>query len=346
MYLVRPIANTDLSALVHLAEQSGAGMTTLPPEEAQLRKRIEASNASFAGTAAKADEFYMFVLVDTGQNGEGERVVGTAALVAAVGLRQAFYSYRVGLTVHASEELGIYTKAPTLFLSNDYTGCSELCSLFLAPRARKNRNGALLSKSRMMFIAQFRERFARQTIAELRGYLNEHGRSPFWDCVGLHFFSMEFARADYLTGIGKKSFVAELMPKHPLYVTLLSREAQAAIGQTHLATAPARAMLENEGFRYTEHVDIFDAGPAVECDTDNIGVVRASSLVRAVEAHGEPAGKLLLVGNTRFADFRCALATGQITPDGVTLPAEVMAGLGVREGDTVRAVPLLVGERG
>jgi arginine N-succinyltransferase len=342
MYVIRPIASADLPALVALAEQSGAGMTTLPPEEAQLKKRIEASNASFAGAAEKADEFYMFVLVDAAS----ERVVGTAALAAAVGLRQAFYSYRVGLTVHASEELGIYTKAPTLFLSNDYTGSTELCSLFLAPRARKNRNGALLSKSRMLFIAQFRERFAKQTIAELRGYSDEAGRSPFWDGVGTHFFSMEFSRADYLTGIGKKSFVAELMPKHPLYVTLLSREAQAAIGQTHPATAPARAMLEDEGFRYDEHVDIFDAGPAVECDTDHIGVVKHSRIVAAEEARGsQETGPIMMVANTRFADFRCTLATTNLAGERIELDAQAMAALGVRSGDPVRVVPLLTGDR-
>ena len=41
---------------------------------------------------------------------------------------------------------------------------------------------------------------------------------------------MEYSTADYLTGIGQKSFIAELMPKHPVYVNLLPADARDAIG--------------------------------------------------------------------------------------------------------------------
>lgn len=41
---------------------------------------------------------------------------------------------------------------------------------------------------------------------------------------------------------GQKSFIAELMPKHPLYVDFLSPEARESIGQVHPHTAPARAI--------------------------------------------------------------------------------------------------------
>ena len=51
----------------------------------------------------------------------------------AVGLGEAWYAYRVGLATHASPELGVFTQTPTLFLTNDHTGQSELCSLLLHP---------------------------------------------------------------------------------------------------------------------------------------------------------------------------------------------------------------------
>jgi arginine N-succinyltransferase len=340
---VRPIAMSDLATLVDLASRAGVGLTTLPSNEALLARRIEISNASFAGEADRADEMFMFVLCDTAT---GE-VVGTAAIATAVGLRQAFYSYRVGLTVHASEELGIFTQTPTLFLSNDHTGNSELCSLFLDPEYRKGRNGSLLSKSRFLFIADFKARFSKTIIAELRGLSDANGRSPFWDGVGRHFFSMEFSRADYLTGLGKKSFVAELMPKHPLYSSLLSKEAQEAIGKTHELTRPAQAMLEEEGFEYENHVDIFDAGPTVECDVDKIGAV-AKSQIYAVQITEDPLSTLSdparsmswLVSNRRFADYRCALVRQGLAASHFTLDPETAATLDVRAGDSVRAVPL------
>ena len=137
MMIIRPIAHADLSALVGLAKSTGVGLTTLPPNEAELAKRVEAAVTSFAGTAHKAEEIFLFVLEDTA-NG---KVVGTCGLATAVGLRQPWYSYRVGLVVHASQELGLFTQTPTLFLSNDHTGHTELCSLFLAPEYRRDRNG-------------------------------------------------------------------------------------------------------------------------------------------------------------------------------------------------------------
>ena len=89
---------------------------------------------------------------------------------------------------------------------------------------------------------------------------------------------MEYSTADYLTGIGQKSFVAELMPHHPVYVNLLPEAARAAIGEVHSDTEPARKLLEQEGFRYEGYVDIFDAGPTLECFRDDIDAVRRSAV--------------------------------------------------------------------
>ncbi len=344
--IVRPIAAADLPALLQLAGSAGVGLTTLPANEEQLKKRIDASLASFAGGAARADEMFVFVLEDLAadkEQTEQTRIVGICAIAAAVGLRQPWYSYRVGLVVHASQELGIFTQTPTLFLSNDHTGQSELCSLFLDPAYRVGKNGSLLSKCRFLFLAQFRERFSKKIIAEMRGVSDANGKSPFWDSLGRHFFSMEFGEADYLTGIGKKSFVAELMPKHPLYSSFLTPEAQAVIGKTHEMTRPALAMLESEGFRYEGHVDIFDAGPAVECDVDDIGAVAASRIYQvgadSTAAAGTPEVTFLL-SNTSLDGFRVLLA--RATPQGEVFPlsAEQCAVLGVKPGDAVRAVPL------
>lgn len=60
------------------------------------------------------------------------------------------------------------------------------------------------------------------------------------------------------------------MPKHPIYTHFLSQEAQDVIGQVHPQTAPARAVLEKEGFRYRNYIDIFDGGPTLECDIDRV----------------------------------------------------------------------------
>ena len=75
------------------------------------------------------------------------------------------------------------------------------------------------------------------------------GNSPFWEWLEAHFFSMDFPTADYLSGIGNKVFIAELMPRYPIYTNLLSQEAQDVIGHVHEKTRPALRLLEREGFR-------------------------------------------------------------------------------------------------
>jgi arginine N-succinyltransferase len=347
MFFVRPIARDDLPAIFTLSERSGAGLTTLPANRERLSERIERSVASFAATADRGDACYMFVLIDS----RDERVVGICAIEAAVGLKEPWYNYHVGTLVHASRALGVYTVAPTLFLANDHTGHSELCSLFLDQAFRVGTNGALLSKSRLLFIAEFAHLFAAKVIAELRGKLDENGLSPFWEGLGRHFFAMEYSTADYLTGIGQKAFIAELMPKHPVYVNLLPQAARDAIAAVHVDTAPARVMLEQEGFRYEGYVDIFDAGPTLECFRDTIDAVRLSQTLPVTLGEEDPVPDSLtdtvpwLVANRKFEDFRVLVAAAPSRVDRFPLLPYAANALGIGEGDSVRAVPLAPRDR-
>jgi arginine N-succinyltransferase len=350
MFFVRPITRADLSAVLALSERTGSGLTTLPANRDRLLERIDRSLASFAHAADKASACYMFVLVEALDSTE-ERVVGISAIEAAVGLAEPWYNYHVGTLVHASRALDVYTVTPTLFLSNDHTGHTELCSLFLDERYRIGKNGALLAKSRLLFIAEFTTLFAGKVIAELRGRLEADGSSPFWEGLGRHFFAMEYSRADYLTGTGQKSFIAELMPRHPVYVNLLAPPAREAIGAVHADTAPARAMLEQEGFRYEGYVDIFDAGPTVECARDNIDAVRRSTVMACTLGEEDPVPDSLtddilwLVCNRHFGEWRALVTAAPARVDRFPLLPYAAEALGVAEGDSVRVVPLAPSDR-
>jgi arginine N-succinyltransferase len=334
--VIRPIQLSDLDALVHMAKTAGAGFTSLPPVPDYLKKKIELSQKSFAARGERpGHERYMFVLEDS----ESGAIGGCCAVEAACGLDEAFYNYHVGLTVHASRVLKVYNKIPTLYLSNDLTGTSVLCSLYLRPDFRTGGAGKLLSKCRLMFMANHPQRFAEKVIAEMRGVSDEKGRSPFWEGLGRHFFSIEYSDAEHIVGMGNKSFIAELMPPHPIYAVLLPSEARAVIGKVHKDTAPALHLLEQEGFRYQGHIDIFDGGPTVEAPLTEIRSIKRSR-VAPFKAGPAVEGGDFLVANTKLHDFRCALMSLYPQGETVELPEAAVEALKLEPGDPVRIVGL------
>jgi arginine N-succinyltransferase len=131
-----------------------------------------------------------------------------------------------------------------------------------------------------------------------------------------------------------------------VYVNLLPETARAAIGEVHDDTLPARAMLEQEGFRYEGYVDIFDAGPTLECFRDDIHAVRQSRVLPVQIGEADPVpdslaeGVAWLVANRRFANFRVILARAPSGIDRFPLLPHAATQLGVGDGDSVRAVPL------
>lgn len=326
--VVRAIRAADLDALYQLTCEAGSGMTTLKPDMDMLGERLQLACASFAETIAANRRDYVFVMEDTGSG----RLAGVCAIKSAVGLEAPFYNYRIGTLVHASRELGLFTCMETLYLSNDLTGCSELCSLFLHPDYRSGSNGKLLSKSRFLFIAQFPHLFSQKLIAEMRGFQAPDGSSPFYEGLGRHFFQKDFDYVDGLSGMGKKSFIADLMPRHPVYVACLAPAAQQVIGQVHASTVPARRLLEQEGFHFEGYIDIFDAGPVLQTRVSALRAVRESMLLKCdvmqksappPDAGFEP----WLLSNTLFNDFR-VIVSAQQTP---LLKADVTPGLSPQE---------------
>ena len=332
MMLFRPVREDDLDDIIRLASRAGVGMTSLPNDPARLAARIQRSVETFAGKLPRGQQGFLFVLEDT----RLARVVGVSAIEVAVGLDEPFYNFRLQRTVRASKELGVYKNQELLNLSYDHTGHSELCTLFLDPEYQKNRNGLFLSKARFLFIAAFRELFSPHLFAELRGRSDEQGNSPFWDALGHHFFDIPFADADRLTGTGMKTFIAELMPAYPIYVSLLPDDAREAIGQVHANTSPARAILEKEGFSWRGSVDIFDAGPVLEAETDAIRAISESQFIPAMQLMTERSTPLI-VANNQFEQFRAVLISPDDQPQ---LNQAALDALAVNETDRVHAVTL------
>ena len=344
MKIVRPITFADLPALEQLAVVAGGSMSTLPANRDHLSEMISATSRALRNEGSAADSSnaqpdgatYHFVLEDTGS---GE-ILGVSGINSAVGLQSPFYSYRIEQVVHASSELQIHNRIPALHLCQDHTGSTSLCSLFLAPQHRNDENRQLLSRARMLFIAAHRQRFADTTLVELQGVQDDDGNSPFWEALGRHFFSMEFSRANYLTGIQSKGFIADLMPHYPVYVPILPPQAQQAIGQARPDIEPIVELLKSEGFEHRGYVDIFDAGPTLEARTDQIRSLRDSHTgqLDAVAGIGNAEAPLQLIAHGELAEFRCLLAS--LNSQQPTIEPQAAELLSVSAGSTVRICPL------
>jgi arginine N-succinyltransferase len=337
MMFIRPVAETDLEPLLKLAIEAGVGLTTLPPQRSVLKKKIDHSLESFQRSlTTPGDESYLFVLEDS----KTGKIAGTTGIVSSVGLSQPFYTFRLSTSVLYSAKHQVYSRYKMLNLVNDFTGATEICTLFLSPEYRKKDNGKLLSRCRFLFAAEFPERIADVIMAEMRGLQDNQGRSPFWQSLGMRFFKMDFSKADYLSAM-EHDFISDLMPKQPFYEEMLPAEARAVIGQVHKNTIPALKMLEKEGFSQTGYVDIFDGGPTIHCHTNNVYSVRNSFARKAVTGGIGTNAVDCIICNSSLGSYRSLIAKADFSVTGqIILTDDVYEKLQVQSDGRVRYIPL------
>ena len=270
-FRVRPAGSADLGAIYEMAKLTGGGFTNLPADKGSLAVKLERSEDAFSrDEGAPHGDLFVFVLenVATGQ------VRGTCQVFSRVGLGEPFYSYRIGTLTQTSPELGKTFRADMLTLCTDFEGSSEVGGLFLHPNERAGGLGVLLARSRYLFIRLHRDRFADRVLAELRGVIDEAGGSPFWDAIAGRFFGMNFQEADTFNAAHGTRFIADLMPKTPIYTAMLPESARAIMSVPHPSGRAAMRMLEQEGFSHDGYVDIFDGGPTMSAATDRIRTIR------------------------------------------------------------------------
>ena len=334
-FVIRPSREDDLEHLYEMAKLTGGGFTNLPADRDALSGKLQKSARAFANTGDElVDETFLLVL----ENTETGAVRGTCQLMTQVGQQWPFYSYRLNTLTQYSKELDRTVRAEMLNLVTDLEGCSEVGGLFLHPNERAGGLGLLLARSRYLFIAMHRQRFAERVLAELRGIIDDRGGSPFWDGVAGRFFGMTFQEADYFNAINGNQFIADLMPKHPVYVAMLDDDAREVIGLPHPTGRAAMKMLEKEGFRFEGYVDIFDGGPTMLARTDDVVSV-ADAKTSPVHGIGLRGGSASLIATGRLKDFRCGYGhvdyddAGQCWIDG-----ETSKKLHLDRGDTVWSV--------
>jgi arginine N-succinyltransferase len=325
---VRTATAADLDALYTLAVSGGSGLTNLPPDRDALRAKLEASERAIASAEARESGAAIMLMVE-----HGGRVVGTSCVFPRVGAEWPFHSYR--LTRQANRSLAVgRLKAQTLLnLANDFDGECEVGGLFIDPAMRGAALGMLAARARYLFIATHRDWFGRRVMAELRGWQDAEGKSPVWEAIGRQFYDMDFQEADRTGALSGNQFIADLGPRYPLYVSLLPKAAQEALGRPHDDGRPAFEMLLTEGFVAGDYVDIFDGGPTVVADIDSVRTIRDAKALTVTDivAGGTPS----LVATGKGVAFR--VGRGAATPDG-QIDTGLADTLGLSVGDPILAV--------
>ena len=307
MIILRPVQPHDSEQLEHLAKVSGPLVSTLPDDRAHLLKKIERSLASFAQTAVTpGDESYLFVLEETTTG----KLLGTGGINALAGHPAPFYSFRHDIKIHSSQALNVHNRVHALTLNHDLSDHSQLCSFYICPELLDSHYPALITLGRLLYMQTFPQRFAEQCMAVLPGIFDEQGVAPFWEHVGRKFFGIDYQQVKHYNSTHEKTFIAEMMPYHPLYVSLMDQQAQDVLGRIHPNAQLQYALLNAQGFEHDKYVEIFDAGAILTCTQQANTLANNMYALQLRADDTQPKSQCYLVAIQQENDFRACLLQG------------------------------------
>lgn len=329
-YVMRAAGPGDFDGFKQLREIAGAGFTSLMLDDAVLAERLDLSQQNFAAQATTAGKERYFIALEHIESGQ---LAGCCGVKATIGETPPFFNFRLITEAQSSPVARRRFDMRVLIGVNDFTGCSEVGSLFVRPEHRARGVGRALAQSRYLLMKTAPQRFHEQVVSELRGVVSPEGVSPFWEAVGRHFFQMDFSDADKLSATTDNQFILDLTPQHPIYVDLLPKEARDAIGKVHKDGEGARKLLEWEGFSFSNVVDIFDGGPLVSARRDTIRTLRESRLVKLAAASSDGAAPRALISTPHISGFRCVSSRAAVAGGFATVDAETLKALQLNPGD-------------
>lgn len=331
-YVMRAAGPADLEGFKQLREIAGAGFTSLMLDDKAMAAKLELSEQSFASPAATAGAERYFIALEHIATGV---LAGCCGVKSTIGETPPFFNFRMFTEAQSSIAVNRRFDMRVLIGVNDFTGCSEVGSLFVRPEHRAAGVGRALAQNRYMLMATQPQRFRQQVVSELRGVVYPDGVSPFWEAIGRHFFRMDFAEADKLSAITDNQFILDLMPQHPIYVDLLPEAARDVIGKCHKDGEGARKLLEWEGFSFSNVVDIFDGGPLMSVQRDNIRTLRESKRVKIEPAAAVTGAKRALIAVPSIQNYRCVAAHAAVANGVAQADPAVLAALKLEAGADV-----------
>ncbi len=326
MYVLRESKQEDINQLLELSK---VGMTSLPIKKEAMMRRIEESIAAFAKNSSQ--NVYLFCLEDC----ETKKVIGTSAISAAGSriptFRIVIEQLPTVTTPHPQDSI-------LLELHEDRENASELCGLVLSESAQSKGIGTLLSKARLLYVADHPHSFHPTLFADIRGVITTEGHCSFWEWVGQTFCSLSFAEVEELYRTQPQELFP-LFPRHPIYLGLLPKEIREVVGVAHPKSEGALQMLIKEGFHISNEIHPLDGGPRVVAPLMGIKSIRESIKGRVAATAPKKETKALITKSE--GAFRAALGEIEELKNGeIALNEETKRCLELSVGDPIRFLRL------
>ena len=372
MFIIRRAKVDDISTLLKLSKM--VHFINLPPDKEIITQKIIHSRNSFLkatgsrhtlepepepklvtsvgevelaglGSATAQSDLFMFVMEDT----ESSAALGSSQVLAQMGGPSSpNVRFKLERREFFSTSLQTGTSHVIAKLDLDPSGPAEIGGLILQPsyRGHPMKLGRFLGLIRFHFVGLYRKLFADRMLAEMMAPISADGDNLLWDYLGRRFVPLSYDEADRFCQYSRE-FISALLPKEDIYLSLLPPAARAGVGEVGPETVPARKMLEKLGFKYNGYVDPFDGGPHLECDTDDIQIVKDTRWMKM----GEPAPKrqckdrAIVSLHQNDGDFFACETPYTVSGKTVRIPRENMEAIFAEPGAKIGFTPMHTGKK-
>jgi len=356
MFLIRRSKADDLGTFVKLAKM--VHFINLPADKDIISEKIARSRQSFRAvhddtsldvrtqdrSAVGSSPVFMFTIEDSTTGNP----VGTSMIVARMGgPGHPNICFELTKKHFFSDDLQQGTSHTLATLVLDESGPTEIGGLILGPSSRRHKAklGKQISLIRFHYMGIHRKHFADRVLAEMMAPITPDGHNTLWEYLGRRFINLSYDEADKFCQRSRE-FMTALLPREPIYLSLLPPEARKLVGQVGPDTVPARRMLEELGFKYTNRIDPFDGGPHLEALTDQIPLVRSTRVLPCggVAAPDAQTHWGFVSVEHEGGEFRAAYTRYGLEGDGdqqrVLVPQDFVDQLGVVDDQPLGVTPL------
>jgi arginine N-succinyltransferase len=281
-----------------------------------LSALISKSETSFERHAPEKSLTFLLVM----QTVADGSVVGCASVKTNVGTDDFMCA---DFEVEARNEPGDSQRRPRrrLVLKRTLTGYTEVGSLFLHPQHRAHGAGRFLARARYMLMGTCHSLFDRPIVAQLRGCCDPNGMSPFYEEIWRLRLGATYTENDARLAREGAKFLLDRYGGLEIDLAQLSTAARDVVGRPHDTARGALKLLEQEGFRQSNLVDLADGGPIALAERDGLNSLASASPVELCTSAPSQCGPVSMVSNTSLRHFRACIGPFNLTAGQVAGPA-------------------------